>query len=272
MPDPSPLARAFAALAFSARPLGAGFAFALAVAPIARADGGAFDQSHAQLAAFLRGAVTDTGVDYGLLASRRGVLATYLSQVAAADTTAWSNAQKLALYVNAYNAYTLATMLDNGPPSSIQNLDGGKVWDVRTFAVAGQQMTLNDLENGHARKLADGRIHAALNCASKGCPPLAPTPLTATNQGAQLDEDARRWVRTNAFRLTGATIELSMIFDWYGGDFAAQNQGDIAGADGEGENALWFLSKYADDATKQKLTSGALTVAWQTYDWSVNKK
>jgi hypothetical protein len=176
------------------------------------------------------------------------------------------------LYVNAYNAYTLATMLDGGPPASIRDLDGGKVWDTRKFVVAGESLTLNQIENDRVRKLGDGRIHAAVNCASKGCPPLPPKPLTATDQGAQLDEDARRWTRTNAFAISGSTVKLSMVFDWYGDDFTRENQGDIAGVDGEAENALWFLSKHADPATKQKLLSGTLTAGWQEYDWALNKK
>jgi hypothetical protein len=63
-----------------------------------------------------------------------------------------------------------------------------------------------------------------------------------------------------------------MIFDWYGDDFTKENQGDIPGVDGKAENALWFLSKYTDEATKKKLVSGTLTVGWQTYDWGLNKK
>lgn len=238
----------------------------------ALADSGPFDQNHTQLATFLSGAVTEKGVDYAVLATRRPALDGYLAQVKAADPTSWTDAQKLALYVNAYNAYTLATILDSGPPASIQDLDAGKVWDTRRFTVAGQELTLNQIEHEHARKLADGRVHSVLNCASKGCPPLPPTPLTATNQATQLDEGVKRWARTNAFTLTGTDLKLSMVFDWYGDDFTKENHGDLAKVDGEAENAVWFLSRFTDDATKQKLLSGTLTVGWQPYDWTLNRK
>jgi hypothetical protein len=245
-----------------------------ALSTVALADSGPFDQSHAQLAVFLKGAVTDAGaVDYALLKSRRGTLDGYLAGVKVADTTGWTSAQKLALYVNAYNAYTLATMLDNGPPASIQAIDGGKVWDTRTFVVAGESLTLNQIENGKVRAFGDDRVHGVLNCASKGCPPLYATPLTATDQGAQLDAAAKRWVRTNAYHLSGSAIALSEIFDWYSTDFAKETTGDIPGVDGKAEAALWFLAKYSDDsATKAKLTAGGLTPSWQTYDWSSNAK
>jgi hypothetical protein len=244
----------------------------LALVALASAGEAGFDHAHAGLAKFLDGAVSEAGVDYGALAGRRAQLTAYLDQIAEADTAGWSNSQRLALYVNAYNAWTLATILDSGPPKSILDLDGGKVWDTRKFQVAGEQLTLNEIEHGRARKLADGRVHAALNCASKGCPPLPPTPLTATGQSAHLDADAARWVRTNAFRLDGTTVAVSKIFDWYGEDFVAANGGDIPAVDGKLENALWFLSRHADAATAAKLTSGSLTATWQDYDWSLNRR
>ncbi|MBX2797841.1 MAG: DUF547 domain-containing protein [Myxococcales bacterium] len=235
-------------------------------------DDSGFDHSHARLATFLSGAVSAKGVDYGTLASRRSTLDAYVTQIREARTDGWSNAQKLALWVNAYNAYTLQLMLDNGPPSSIMNLDGGKVWDTRRFQVAGASVTLNDLEHQRARKIADGRVHAVVNCASKGCPPLPPSPLTPQGQSGQMDRATRTWAATNAFTLQGDTILLSKIFDWYGDDFTKENKGDIAGVEGKAENALWFLSRFVDAPTKSKLLSGTLSVDWQDYDWALNAR
>ncbi len=241
----------------------------IAVAAVA-AD---FDHTHATFGQFLDGAVSQAGVDYGALAARRDTLDAYLNQVAAADASSFDNSQKIALYVNAYNAYTLQTMLDAGPEVSIRDLDGGKVWDTRTFPVAGAEMTLNQMEHGHARKLADGRIHAAVNCASKGCPPLPPSPLTGSGMDAQLHTAAKRWADTNAYVLTGDTIALSKIFDWYGDDFAnVKGERDLPGVGGKAEQAIWFLVDYVDEPTKAKLLSGEITATWGEYDWSRNSK
>ena len=79
------------------------------------------------------------------------------------------------------------------------------------------------------------------------------------------------WAATNAFRVDGSTVWLSRIFDWYGEDFAFEVRGDLPKVDGEPEAALWFLSRYVDDATRQKLVSGALTAGWMEYDWSLNR-
>ena len=232
----------------------------------------AFDHAHTAYAEAIQGLVSDTGVDYAGLAGRKAKLDAYVAEVGTADVAAMSDAQKLAFYIDAYDALTLKTILESGPPASIRDLDGGKVWETRRFQVGGESLTLNQIENDKVRKLGDGRIHAAVNCAAKGCPPLPPAPILATTLGPQLDEASRRWARTNGYKLEGNTIKLNMIFEWYAADFTKENKGDIAGVDGNAENALWFLSKYVDDATKQKLQSGTLTAAWLDYDWALNKK
>jgi hypothetical protein len=232
-----------------------------------------FDHDHTAFGEFLKGAVTPTGVSYSTLAERRTLLETYLAQIASADVSSFDNAQKLALYVNAYNAYTLRTMLDEGPPASIRDLDGGKVWETRRFTVAAESLTLNDMEHGHARKLADGRVHAVVNCASKGCPPLPATPLRGASSSSQLDAAAKTWASTNAFSMSGDTVNVSKIFDWYADDFAnVPAERDLPGVDGKEEQALWFLAKHVDEATKAKLLSGEITVGWQDYDWTLNKR
>lgn len=244
----------------------------LLISSLALAGAAPFDHDHAALSSFLDGAVRPGGVDYGVLASRKAHLEGYLTTVAEADATGFTKAQQLALYVNAYNGYTLKLILDEGLPSSITNLDGGKVWDTRTFRVAGTALTLNQMEHEHARKLADGRVHAVVNCASKGCPPLPPRALAASGIDAQLDAATRTWASTNAFSWSGDVIQLSRIFDWYGEDFAAADQGDLANVDGKAEDALWFLSKYVDASTRDRLLSGSIQADWQVYDWSINRR
>jgi hypothetical protein len=234
-------------------------------------DGG-FDHGHGTFGAFLQGAVDGVSVDYALLQSRRGLLERYLDEVAEVEVSSFTAPQKLALYVNAYNAYTIDLVLDAGLPKSIRDLDGGKVWDTRTYRVAKTDLTLNQMEHDKARALADGRVHAVLNCASKGCPPLPPAPLTATGQEGQLDAAARRWAATNAFRVDGDTVRLNPIFDWYGEDFADARKGDLPNVDGEAEAALWFLARYADAPGAATLTGGKIITAWMEYDWALNRK
>lgn len=223
-----------------------------------------FDHGYGAFDRFLEGAVSEAGVRYDLLAGRRDLLKAHLDQVAAAPVATFTEAQKLALYVNAYNGHTLATILDALPLGSIRDLDGGKVWSTRTFLVAGERLTLDAMEHERARKLADGRVHAVVNCASKGCPPLPPDPLKADGIEAALDEAARRWVRTNAVVLRGTTVELSKIFSWYATDFTRWGTVDLPFADAQQDAAIGFVRAFGG---KLDGVSGA---SWASYDWSLN--
>lgn len=241
----------------------------------ALADEPGFDGSFARFGRVLAGAVDDRGqVDYGLIAARRAELDAFLLDVASAPVGTMSRSEKVALWLNAYNAITLRVVLDAGVPRSIRDIDGGKVWTTRSFAVGGETLTLDALENQRLRPLADPRFHAALVCAAKGCPPLSPRPFAAADLDASLDTAARRWVATTAWspdRAAG-TVGLSMIFDWYGDDFAAGRQGDLAKVDGEAEAALWFLSRYVSAEDRAWLVSGRVGTTWKAYDWSLNRR
>jgi hypothetical protein len=232
----------------------------------------AFDHAHTAYAEAIRGLVSDAGVDYAALAGRdrKAKLDAYVAEVATADLAAMTDAQKLAFYIDAYDALTLELVLESGPPASIRDLDGGEVWDTRRFVVGGESLTLNQLEHERIRELGDGRVHAVVSCAAKGCPPLPPEPILAATLDAQLDEAARRWARTNAFAIDGRTVRLSRVFEWYAADFAEEGKGDLANVDGAAEDALWFLSRYVDDATRRELLSGSLTATWTDYDWALN--
>lgn len=232
----------------------------------------AFDHEHVAFKEVLSGAVTPAGVDYARMAARREALFAYASTLSDVDPSTWSKGQQLALYVNAYNAWTLLTMLDAGVPKSIRSLDDGKVWDARRFRVAGEDLTLNDLEHRKARPLSDGRVHAVVNCAAKGCPPLPDKPLTASHLETLLDEATRTWMATNAFVVDGDTVALSMIFQWYADDFRNEGVTGDLGVAAPFEQALRFVARFVDEATRKQLLSGALSATWMPYDWSVNAR
>jgi len=243
-----------------------------ASAPAQRAQpAAAFDHSHAALAKVLDGAVTKNGrVRYDLLRTRKQALDAYVDSLAQAPVRDMSKAQQLAFWVNAYNAVTLQLIVDNPQISSIRELDGGQVWKTRSFTLGGQSLTLDQVENDKARPLSDGRVHAVINCASVGCPPLPPHPLTAQHLDKQLDVAAAQWVRTNAYDIRGDTLYLSNIFKWYAGDFESFRQDAIPGANEAQTRALWFLARYADKNVAPRLTAGAYSIDWDPYDWSLN--
>jgi Protein of unknown function, DUF547 len=163
----------------------------------------------------------------------------------------WSKDEKLAYWMNVYNVFTLKLIVDNYPISSITKLDNGKPWDVKRIEIDGKKYSLNDIENVVIRpKFKDARIHFAINCAAKSCPPLHNEAFTAENVQNLLTQRTRKFIRSSANKLTENSAEISKIFDWYATDF-----GDIVA----------FLNKYAT----VKIAKGA-KVTFADYNWDLN--
>lgn len=228
----------------------------------------AYDHDHAALAVVLDGATDARGVDYARIASRRASLDAWLADAREAPVATFSRDEAMAFWIDAYNAVTLAVVLDAGAIASIRDLDGGKVWTARRFRVGGQDLTLDAIENTVLRPMGDPRVHAALVCAARSCPPLPSTPARAAGLDGWLEAAARGWVATTAWK-DGPTVSLSPIFDWYGADFRVD--ADVPGVDGHQEAALLFVAARVDPVVAARLRAGP-KVAWATYDWALNTR
>jgi hypothetical protein len=228
----------------------------------------AFDDAPYQAA--LDRHLRDGRVDYAAIRAS-GALDRTVAALAAAPEPS-DRAAKTAFWINAYNALTIDMIADAWPVKSIKDIAGGDPWDRRRFTVAGRELTLNDIEHKTLRPLGDPRVHAALNCASLGCPPLSPRAFTAAGLSAELDQAARAWAGSNALRfdLGAHKVELSSIFDWYGKDFEAQSQRDLPGVSGKQEAALNFLFPWLSPEQQAAVSAGGLSVSYQRYDWGVN--
>ena len=232
----------------------------------------AFDSTHVRLQRVLDARLAAGRVDYAGLKSAPAELDAYLTEVATAEPAGMSADDRKAFWINAYNALTIDLIADSYPLKSITDLDGGKVWDTRKFPVAGTSMTLNDIEQRTLRPLGDPRVHAALNCASIGCPGLAAKVYTGAGLSGQLDAASKRWVASA--KLEGASLSVSQIFDWYGDDFLGQygpSRFDIPGLDGKAEAAANFVAMYAPDKATA-LHAGGYKVGYAPYDWGLNKR
>ena len=231
----------------------------------------AFD--HSALSSVLASHVRKEGVNYTALATNRAPLSAYLDSLAAADLSGAEKAEQMAFWLNAYNAMTLDVMAQEWPVLSIQQVDVGEVWKARTRMLAGKKRTLDAIEHAQLRPMGDARIHAALVCAAKSCPPLRPTAYTVADLEAELDAAARAWVATTAVTLnrTKKHISLSRIFEWFAEDFtAAYSTYDIPNVEGAHEVALNFVATYSSPKERVWIRSGDYTVDWASYDWSVN--
>lgn len=210
---------------------------------------------HAPWDTLLRRHVSADGrVHYKGFATDRAVLKDYLNTLAQNPPAAtWSRTEKMAYWINAYNAFTVDLIVEHYPLQSITQLDGGKTWDVKRIEIGSKKYSLNDIENGILRpQFADARIHFAINCAARSCPPLHNRAYTAENLERMLEERTRRFVRNERYnRIRPTRAEVSKIFDWYADDF-----GDLH----------TFLSRYAGVTV-----SPTATVVFLEYDWRLNE-
>lgn len=232
-----------------------------------------FAMDHSPWDALLKAHVDNSGVDY---ASFDGAaLDAYVAALGAAPKPEGKD-ETLAFYINAYNALTVDLILANPGVASIRDLDEGEVWKTRSFNVAGESVTLDHIEHGILRPLGSERVHASVNCASKGCPPLLAEAFVPERVDAQMTSATRNWVSLNAYITSKRMDELhlSQIFDWFGDDFSEYaDDFDIPGVDDpKQEAALNFLRAYTDPGTKKWIESGTYSVHWWDYDWALNKK
>ncbi len=215
----------------------------------------------------LRLYVHNGSVDYAGFKEDAKRLDSYLSLLAHVDPDDLSARDQKAFYINVYNAWTIKLVLLRYPKiSSIK--DAGSLfqspWKIAMVKLGGKTVTLEYIENDILRpKFKDARVHFALNCASKSCPPLRPEPYDGNRLNEQLEDQVRTFISNPAFnRIEGQTLLLSKIFDWYAQDF-----GGTAGT-------LEFLRRYAGPELRKGLdTLGpSPKISYLDYDWSLNGK
>ena len=260
---------------------------ALSTSFAAAAAAAEFDHTHAAWDKVLKRFVDDDGmVNYRKLKhDRTAGLDAYLkalAEIPEAELKDWSRAQLLALYINAYNAYTVKAILDHYPieatgvsrlrfpNNSIRQIDG--VWKKHKHVVAGQRLTLDAMEHKKLREqLQEPRIHFAIVCASIGCPKLARHAFTADALDKQLDAATRRFVNDRAkVRLDrgDGVLHLSRIFKWFSGDFKDTPDAD----EYDGNGVIAFVARYRPKADAAILRSRDIDVEYLDYDWSLNEQ
>jgi hypothetical protein len=224
--------------------------------------------------------VTDDGwVDYGGLARERGALNGFLDELGSTSSTSFKDdAERLAFWIDAYNAFTLADVLDTvyGKQEGVRKVEG--FFNGRKHLVAGERLTLDEIETS-GRNLHDPRIHFAIVCASTSCPKLQRFAYTGERLNSQLDQAAREFFadpnRGLRFDPGKNALYVSPILKWYAGDFTGTTGG--AGstwarvkATVSGSELMNFIAKYAPRDVADRIKQNPPTLHYFDYDWSLN--
>jgi hypothetical protein len=210
--------------------------------------------------------VSETGVvDYKGFIEDKERLERYLTQLSEHPPAEdWEKNDRLAYWINAYNAFTVQLIADNYPVESIQDLHPkayvplvNSVWHKKFFKIGGKDMTLNAIEHKILRpKFEEPRIHFAIVCASMSCPQLLNRAFTADQLETQLTAQAKAFL-TDDFRnkISADQVQLSKIFSWFKGDFT------------KGQSLIEFLNRYAP-----VIINPSANIGYLDYDWRLNNQ
>lgn len=203
-------------------------------------------------------------VDYAGFSNDRTKLEAYLELLSenAPNDSNWSRNDKIAYWINSYNAFTIKLILEHYPIESIKDIGStitipfvNSPWDIKFIEIAGKQYDLNNIEHNILRKLWDEpRIHFAINCASMSCPKLLRQAYKGSKLDSQLEQSAFNFINDD-FRneITSGGVEVSKIFSWFEGDFTEKTS----------------LREYLNQYSEIKIDNET-DINFKDYDWSLN--
>lgn len=210
--------------------------------------------------------VREGKVDYQGFKKDEARLDSYLEILNVSRPRELGRSDRLAYYINAYNAWTVKLILlhfkEGKPVDSIKDIGGvfSSPWSQKICMLGGEPLTLDEIEHGIIRpEFKDPRIHFAVNCASKSCPPLLDSAYVGQKLEQQLDMQTIDFINNPTFNyLAGDILHVSKLFSWFNKDF----DNDI----------LRFIIRYAGGELRKSLEmkGAGIRVKYLDYDWSLN--
>src|SRR3954452_12872540 len=213
------------------------------------------------------------GMNYkALKANDKKTLDELRRQLAQVEVGALSKNDQLAYWINLYNVSTVNAVVENYPVKSIRDISTDFIAHLNVFKKPYVQtkqgaISLDDVENEKLRNhFKNPRIHFAINCAAKSCPPIRTEPYVGARGQEQLDDQARTFLNgPHGVRLEKSSGELVLhttkIMDWFKDDFEKWGGGRVH-----------FISTFASpDKRKQIAAAGnQIDLKFDDYDWSLN--
>ena len=217
--------------------------------------------SHQILSDVLQASVHDGQVNYPAI-QRDYRFAAYLAQLDRVNPSLGSRDDRLAFWINTYNACAIQGILDGHSPKPY--LGWYRFFKTHTYRIGGNPLNLSDVEHEILRKqFREPRIHFAIVCASSSCPKLQSRAYEGRELDQQLDEAARAFINDpsrNRFDKQKRIAYLSRIFDWFEEDFASS-----AGS------VMQFVAQYVHEIElSHDLAAGLYRIVYLEYDWSLN--
>ena len=237
---------------------------------------------HGEFTEVVAAVVVESRVDYAKLAGDDAGLRSYLAKLATTDIAAVTNGShedRLAFWINAYNACMLKRVIEHYPIKKaggfhgIKNRAAGRpensVWQIKDVftgdhcAVAGKERSQDEIEHEIIRPMGDPRIHLAVNCAAISCPPLIARAYLGETVEEQLRDRVRSFMMDPAhFDVTTEgdkrIVRVNKVLDWFKEDF------------GDKDGIRAFFAEYADGLYREALQDPDTELKFYDYDWTLN--
>ncbi|MBL4707679.1 MAG: DUF547 domain-containing protein [Flavobacteriales bacterium] len=205
--------------------------------------------------AFLENNVSNGKVDYSSIQSNSKELTSITQLIAAQSLEKANEVEKKAFYINAYNLLVIESIVKKYPINSPKSISG--FFDSKKHTVAGEQLTVNQIEKEKLNPVEDPRLHFVLVCAALSCPIIESRAYFPSTLDQQLAAQAKKAINNTSFIKVNNTVkevELSKIFSWYKKDFTS-----------DGKSLLEFVNSYR----KNKI-SDTYKIKFYEYDWTLN--
>ncbi len=245
------------------------------------------DKIHQLFSAELRKYVAGGTVNYRSWQKNQKGLSSYLQKLSLISKASYeklSRREKLALWINAYNAFTIQMVLKNYPikgtktyypVSSIRQVDG--FWENNFATIAGRKISLESIEHDILRRdFFDARTHFVVVCAARGCAKLNNTAYTAKDLNEELNKATTAFLSDDnnvRFDVPAKTVYVSSLFKWFPLDFAPE-----VGLEKkfppptDDEIVLSYLLAKSPLAVRDKVRDvTGFKVVYENYDWSLNE-
>ncbi|HAW51287.1 MAG TPA: DUF547 domain-containing protein [Flavobacteriales bacterium] len=201
-------------------------------------------------------------VNYKGLMEDRDKLDAYLNMLSENPAMSfWKVEEQEAFWINAYNAFTIKLILDHYPVKSIKDIekDGKDAWHIPFIKLGDKLYTLDYIENTMLRgQFNDSRIHFAINCSARSCPPLRNKAFTAENINIELRLVSRAFINDSRFNiLSNRHVQISRIFEWYEADFLKEEP---------------TINIYLNKNTPHLEIAKDASINYLNYNWDLNEK
>jgi hypothetical protein len=230
--------------------------------------------------------VRDGLVYYRALKSERGRLDRYVASLDVPPATyeKWSREQKIAFWLNAYNAVVLRTVVNaypirgkapDYPASSIRQIPGA--FERARHRLAGRSVTLDEITRTILPEFKDPRVYVALGRGAVGSGRLRSEAYTAARLEAQLASVQAEFVSHQEMlkidRLTGR-MAVTPIISWHEAEFVAAYdkgaQGPYATRSPVERAIIAFVAPHLLRLEREFVEKNDFTVVFQTFDWRLN--